>query len=374
LILLGIWSIPAYMMKGVHAEIRSKFHHNVDKYVVTSRIIQGQDDLGFATVQEMQDIVMRFNSMGPELRGLYVLKYKDKTGSEAPSGQPATASEDDVNRLPDSPPKTGFWNTRHLSLEERRKLHEQKEEWKRRKREQAAGVSPGPEAPEDPGMERAIRESVNQTSRGDPNEDAMIEAQIRSSVNEMRRVAEEQRRQEQQRKLGDWKQRPSEPAAPPAWADEKTGGAGAEDITDEEFEALIAEAARRSVMAQGRYSSDDEEEDKDLERALRESQGTAAAAAAEDGADEELRRAMEESERAHKEDLARRTTERSEEEVIMEYVRKQSLAEEEFRRLKAQGKQAQGAASGGGDEEDEDLKKAIEESLALSGKQGGPST
>lgn len=362
-------------MKGVHAEIRSKFHHSVDKYVVTSRIVQGQTDLRSATVQEMQDIIMRFNSMGTDLRGLYVLKYKEKTASELPAGQPATASQDDPNDLPDSPPKTGFWNTRHLSLEERRKLHEKKDEWKRKKREQAAGVSPSAEPPEDPGMERAIRESVNQTSRGDPNEDAMIEAQIRSSVKEMRRIAEEQRRQEQQRQLGDWKQRPSEPSAPPAWADEKrAGGPGAaEEITDEEFEALIAEAARQSVIAQQQQHQGGEDED--LERALRESESQAAAAAGhggESGADEELRRAMEESERAHREDLARRTTERSEEEVIMEYVKKQSLAEEEFRRLKAQGKQPEGAA-GGGDEEDEDLKKAIEESLTLSGKQGGPS-
>lgn len=362
------------MMKGVHAEIRSKFHHSVDKYVVTSRIVQGQTDLRSATVQEMQDIIVRFNSMGPDLRGLYVLKYKEKTASETPAGQPATASQDDSNDLPDSPPKTGFWNTRHMSLEERRKLHEKKDEWKRKKREQAAGVSPSAEPPEDPGMERAIRESVNQTSRGDPNEDAMIEAQIRSSVKEMRRIAEEQRRQEQQRQLGDWKQRPSEPSAPPAWADEKRAGGpgGAEEITDEEFEALIAEAARQSVIAQQQQHQGGEDED--LERALRESQSQAAAAGhgGESGADEELRRAMEESERAHREDLARRTTERSEEEVIIEYVKKQSLAEEEFRRLKAQGKQPEGAA-GGGDEEDEDLKKAIEESLTLSGKQGGPS-
>lgn len=342
--------------------------------MVTSRILQGQEDLRTTNVREMQDIIVRFNSMGPELRGLYVLKYKEKTASEMPSDQPANASQDDLNTLPDSPPKTGFWNTRHMSLEERRKLHEQRDAWKARKREQAAGVNPSAEPPEDPGMERAIRESVSQTSRGDPTEDARIEAQIRSSIKEMRRTADEQRRQEQQRQLGDWKQRPSEPesAAPPAWADEKKTGPGAEEITDEEFEALIAEAARQSVMAQHQGS-----EDEDLERALQESQSQAAAAGhgGESGADEELRRAMEESERAHQEHLARRTTERSEEEVIMEYVKKQSLAEEEFRRLKAQGKQPEGAAAAsGGDEDDEDLKKAIEESLTLSGKQGGPST
>lgn len=340
--------------------------------MVTSRIVQGQNDLRSATVQEMQDIVVRFNSMGTDLRGLYVLKYKEKTASETPTGQLANASQDDLNNLPDSPPKTGFWNTRHMSLEERRKLHEQRDAWKKKKREQAAGVSPSAEPPEDPGMERAIRESVNQTSRGDPNEDAMIEAQIRSSVKEMRRIAEEQRQQEQQRQLGDWKQRPSEPSAPPAWADEKKAGPGADEITDEEFEALIAEAARQSVIAQQQQHGS---EDEDLERALQESQSQAAGRGEESAADEELRRAMEESERAHREDLARRTTERSEEDVIMEYVKKQSLAEEEFRRLKAQGKQREGAAaSGGADEDDEDLKKAIQESLNLSGKEGGPST
>lgn len=339
--------------------------------MVTSRILQGQADLRSTNLKEMQDIIVRFNSMSAELRGLYVLKYKEKTASETPSDQPANASQDDLSRLPDSPPKTGFWNTRHMSLEERRKLHEQKDAWKRKKREEAAGVTPSADPPEDPGMERAIRESVNQTSRGDPNEDAMIEAQIRSSVKEMRRIADEQKRQEQQRQLGDWKQRPSEPSAPPAWADEKRAGPEADEITDEEFEALIAEAARQSVIAQGqRHGSEDE----DLERALQESQSQAAGHGGESGADEELRKAMEESERAHREDLARRTTERSEEEVIMEYVKKQSLAEEEFRRLKAQGKQPEGPAAGGaGDEDDEDLKKAIEESLTLSGKKGGPS-
>lgn len=361
------------MMKGVHAEIRSKFHHSVDKYVVTSRMLQGQADLRSSNLEEIQEIIVRFNSLSSELRGLYVLKYKEKIASETPSDHPATASQDDLNRLPDSPPKTGFWNTRHMSLEERRKLHEQRDAWKRKKREEAAGVGPGAEPPEDPGMERAIRESVNQTSRGDPNEDAMIEAQIRSSVKEMRRIADEQRLQEQQRQLGDWKQRPSEPSAPPAWADEKKAGPGADEITDEEFEALIAEAARQSVIAQGQHHGS---EDEDLERALQESQsqGAAAGHGGESAADEELRKAMEESERAHREDLARRTTERSEEEVILEYVKKQSLAEEEFRRLKAQGKQPEGAAAGvGGDEDDEDLKKAIEESLTLSGKKGGPS-
>ncbi|KAJ0104171.1 hypothetical protein J7T55_000522 [Diaporthe amygdali] len=364
----GIWAIPAYMMKGVHAEIRSKFHHSVDKYVVTSRILQGQADLRSANVEEMQDIIVRFNSMSSELRGLYVLKYKEKVGAnETPSGLASTASQDDLDRIPDSPPKTGFWNTRHMSLEERRKLHEQRDAWKKKKREEAAaGVQPTAE-PEDPGMERAIRESVNQTSRGDPNEDAMIEAQIRSSVKEMRRIAEEQKQQEQQRQMGDWKQRPSEPSEPPAWADEKRVGlgAGGEEITDEEFEALIAEAARQSVIAQGHST-----EDESFERALQESRETAQGHG-EGGQDEELRKALEESERAHQADLARRTTERSEEEVIMEYVKKQSLAEEEFRRQKAKGKQPEGA--GGDDEDDEDLKKAIEESLTLSGKQGGPS-
>lgn len=88
--------------------------------------------------------------------------------------------------------------------------------------------------------------------------------------------------------------------------------------------------------------------------------------------DEELRRAIEESERAHKEELALK----SEEDIVMEFVKKQSLAEDQYRKARGKGKYAN--YEDDDDDEDEELKRALEESLQTDsskelGGRGGPS-
>ncbi|ROV88824.1 hypothetical protein VSDG_08998 [Cytospora chrysosperma] len=348
----GVWSVPAYMMKGLHAEVRAKFHHSVENYIVASRVLQGQDDLQSASVEEQNDIVLRFHSKRDELKSFYLLKYREKnapSGASANEATRASGSQEDSGQVPDEPPKTGFWNTKSLSIDERKKLHALKDAWKTKDMagaasallaptEQtassaatppppAAAVTPAQSAaasfePEDPEMERAIRESVAQTSHGDQDEDFMIEAQIRASVKEMRAIAELNRRQEQAR---DFKERPSGPAgsssaAPPGLPEGtksmEMAGALHEDITDDQFEELVAEAVRQSMIAQTQQGGGGEGDE-----------------------DEYFARALEE---AHQEYVARQSTERSEEEIIMEYVKKQSMAEEEFRRLKAKGKQSGG--------------------------------
>lgn len=408
------------MMKGLHAEVKAKFHHSVRNYIMTSRILQGQEDLRTATVEEQKDIVLRFHSLRDELKGFASLKQQKEKEKAAAAAEPVTAPDEatrargvqggDFGPIPDEPPKTGFWNTRTLSFDERKKLHALKDAWKNKNVGEAAAAflspmnsnsyqqpstSPAPAVspstqpasvsayePEDPEMERAIRESVVQTSHGDTDEDVVIEAQIRASVREMKRLAEEERRQAEEQgqehheiQMVDYNKDPGTAAGP---TNTKAVEAGVrDDITDEEFEALVAEAARQSMIAQtqgGHVGGGGVDEDEYLKRALEESKGNCAGSAGDD--DEELRKVIEESQRAHREDVARRSTERSEEEIIMEYVKKQSLAEEEFRRQKAKGKQAGGAAAGegGGDEDDEELKKALEESLRMSGKGGGGSS
>lgn len=409
------------MMKGLHAEVRAKFHHSVENYIVVSRILQGQDDIRSATPEEQNDIVLRFHSKRDELRSFHLFKYREKnapaqaTPNEAARGG---GSQEDLGQTPDEPPKTGFWNTKSLSIDERKKLHALKDAWNTKDvagaasallapTNQSPAVTPPAAAPaqpatanfepEDPEMERAIRESVAQTSHGDQDEDAMIEAQIRTSVKEMRAIAELNRRQEQeQARARDFKERPSEatpsssssaaaaPPGPPPALPERTKSmeAGEEglrkDITDEQFEELVAEAVRQSMIAQTQGGGGGvEDEDEYLARALEESKRASPAAGAggegEGNDDEELRKALEESQRAHQEYVARQSTEKSEEDIIMEYVKKQSMAEEEFRRQKAKGKQSEGQ-EGGVEEDDEELKRALEESLRVSGKEGGPSS
>lgn len=470
-------------MKGVHQEMRARFHKSVENYIIVSRVLQGQDDFRSASAQEKRDVALRLKDVLSKdvLSSIDASKKAKKTSGDE-------ADEEYTGPIPEEEPKTGFWQTKHLSLEERKKLHAMRKAWKKKNENKTAGStgstgtagaataslgtsSPSTTAsstqlstqlstpsifsapsmlePDNEDMEQAIRESVAQTSTGDREEDARIEAQIRVSVQEMRRVAEANRQQQQMR---DWKNpalssSASSVAAPSSSASSVTAVGIAPDwrstakgqqqeiagipnnISDEEYEALIAEAVRQSMVAQqaahhhqGQFDETREREeeqhhgivmtdntlnpdnsiptayelggnkdDEELTRAMQESMRTAAATAApssssqqqqqpapaggeDDGEDEDLKRAMEESARAHREHLARASSERTEEEIIMEYVKKQSLAEEEFRRSKAnKGKQSAPADGGQGDD-DEDLRRAMEESLKMSGKEGGPSS
>ena len=346
-------------MQGVHAEIRNLFTKSIQNYIFTSRVLQGEEDFASSSVQEQEDIVLRWNAKRDELKGFYSLKQKEKKGDSPSPGEAGPS---------DAPPKTGWFHTRHLSLEERKKLQAQKEEWKRRRAGAGVGSTPSVDRVwEDDELERAIRESVQQTSRGNTEEDAMIESQIRASVVEMHRVAE------QSRDLQDFK-RP---------IPEKGVLAAPDDITDEEYQALVEEAIRQSLTHQPigpppplpPREGSGHEEDEDLRKAIEESRRHSSRHQEDD--DEQLRRAMEESERAHKEQEARNTSAKTEEEIIMDYVKRQSLAEEEYRRQKAKGKAlpSSGDDNDDDDEVDEDLKRALEESLKISGHDGaGPST
>jgi hypothetical protein len=393
----AFWSIPAYTMQGVHAEVRSMFAKSVHNYIFTSRVVQGREDLSHATPEEQRDIQMRWGSLKKEdLRGFYLLRQKEE--------QAAINAEGSNGSHISEVPKTGWKHTRHLSIDERKKLHEQKEEWRRRNMQAGNNSSTSfvtadivrPEGNAQPYMgdesdefERAIRESVKRTSRGNRDEDERIEAAIRASVTEMHRIANVSREQIETPTLDKGKGVP--PALPareggPSSQIPLPGDGDNLDITDEEYQELIAEAVRQSLTASSNpgESSDDEEmrralelsrthtstppsrdDDEQIRLAIAESERAAVAESAGVDDDEQLRRVMAESERAHREQLARRQTE---EDVVLEYVKKQSLAEEEFRRQAAKGK---GRAGEDEDEdEDEELRRALEESLRVEGKPG----
>lgn len=372
----AFWSLPAYAMKGIDAEIRNLFSRSSINYIITSRILEGKEQLLSASAEEQKDIVLRWRARKAELKGFYALKQKERKSADHPAAAAAVADDPyglrDVEDEDAGPPKTGWLHTRNMSLEERKALHARKEAWKKKHQAATQAQASGGNALENEEFEAAIRESVRQTSKGDKEEDARVEQAIRASVLEMRRIAELSR---------DFK-------APPVTEDEEDARAadvqrhaefaavGADqdltDVTDEEYQALIEEAVRRSLAHHGEagqragvvHAVDDDE----LRRAIEESKAVATSA---DGDDEEaIKRAMEESERAHREHMER---EKTEEEIVLEFVKKQSLAEEEFRRQSAKGK----AVAGGKEEEehDEELQRALQESLRVSRGKGddGPS-
>ncbi|KAJ2894553.1 glycosyltransferase family 28 domain-containing protein [Zalerion maritima] len=180
-------------------------------------------------------------------------------------------------------------------------------------------------------------------------------------------------------------------------------------ITDEEYQKLIGEAIQKSmveqreqyVMSSGvrRHSQSDSDEDEELRRILEESAAEQAAqggqckgkqAEVPDEEDDELQRAIEESKiqgssgpagggggmsQEEDEEQLRRVIEESkadaadmrEDEIVMEYVKRQSMAEEAYRQRVAKGKMPEGATR---EDEDEELQRAMAESLRMSQPEG----
>ncbi|KAI1414887.1 putative glucosyl/glucuronosyl transferase [Hypoxylon sp. FL1857] len=56
----ALFSIPAYMMKGVHKEVQNLFGSNVQNYIVASRVAQGYEEWLQSSDAEKQDVIARW--------------------------------------------------------------------------------------------------------------------------------------------------------------------------------------------------------------------------------------------------------------------------------------------------------------------------
>lgn len=111
----------------------------------------------------------------------------------------------------------------------------------------------------------------------------------------------------------------------------------------------IGAAQKDEHAARGGHSGRDDDDD-ELKKALQESetQKDKHVARGDDDNDEELKKALQESEKAEKERVQNLDKQRTEEDIVMEYVQKQSLLEEQHRQRVAQGWDTAGEGSGSG--------------------------
>lgn len=381
----GFWGLPAYVMQGAYAELNKFLSRSVQNYIITSRVVQGERDMQNASEGEKADILYRWNH-DTDLKTLQQTKVRGQEREHSRVGSGGGSS----SWFP--PPQEG---RRQLGAA----LSDAAQHPDRGKARSSSSPIPRPvevAAAIDTEYEAAIRASVKETSRGDAEEDAMIEAAIRESVKAMR----------QQGSLPD-----------PVRLSSSTKNQGVFEneeykITDEEYQDLIEQALRESLIghdagftitrevvpsaqeldavdtavpaaqgyeprSSGSAFTPNSDDDADLQRAIEESRKVPPSLPprepnADEDEDELLRRAIE----ASKDEMERVRHERTEEEIVMEYVRKQSLAEEEYRKQKLAQRLAKGkdkaaseVASDAGSE-DEELKRAIEESLKMSGEKG----
>lgn len=373
-------------MQGAYAELNKFLSRSVQNYIITSRVVQGERDLQNASEGEKADIIYRWNH-DPDLKIIQETKLRgqEREQSKVGSGGGPTSW---FPTLQDGRRQMG------AALEEKPRRQRSRSGRISRRFSLSRSSSPAPvnwkeSLSTDAEFEEAIMVSVRETSRGDPEEDAMIEIAIRESIKAM---------QQQGSSLPD-----------PALL--KTEGNRNSDvfedeeykITDEEYQNLIEQAIRESLAghekelsvlpgsssrgidaglmhtdeprSSGSAFTPNTDEDADLRRAIDESRKippTLPPREQEDDEEEHLRRAIE----ASMNEMEQMKKEKTEEDIVMEYVKKQSLAEEEFKKRKdskGKGKEVSEVTSNASDE-DEELKRAIEESLKMNGGDGdGPS-
>jgi hypothetical protein len=486
----AVFAVPAYTVQGLRAEVRGMFARSSTNYIITSRVLQGEEDLAGSTAEEGRDVLARWHSQREDLKAFYLLKQKEVekeraaaeaarvaeeqwrlAGGDAVAGGSAPGSSVVGGRL--GLPR-GPWGRRRTASSADSSVYTVTS---------ATGTFPPTTASsaatssysfeENESLERAIKQSVVQTSTGDREEDARIEAAVRASVMEMRRAAEQQQQQQQQQQQSQQPQQPQQQEQQqkqpplqygqqePGWiAEQKVAPAAAEEavgaltdeewtnITEEEYQALIEEAVRQSLLQQdadpyqqwedstgltaaGGSRSEMAELPRDLPTTTTvpfstatpppqttpgtgtptyhsttpsihhpnpedtnppsyptdqqlQAEFTEQAAEEEDDDDEaQLRLAIQQSEHEYRTRAEEMARQQSEDEIVLEYVKRLCRAEEEFRQ-RARSDAAAGAGpqgvgegveqrSGGGveEEEDEELRRAIEESLRVSGGGSG---
>lgn len=365
----AIWGLPGYAFLGIHKEVRKLFGSSVLNYIISARTAQGYEDAQKATPEERQYIINQFKTHKSE----YV---NAKQTREEASGQESGKK---------SP--RGFWETRHLSFDERKKLQAERkakrgEEGSKVQNENGTSTCPFcrrteahshapqlqvPQAAanttEAPNLEfeHAIHASVAATSRGNAEEDLVIERAIRASVRELQSAnANMPGAQLDDREALDRAIRASIASA----GERERNGRGGEE--DAEHERALEEAIQRSLSEYRTERPreeqslmlgevDEVEEDENVRLALRRSRQAAQGSTGLDGMTEEER-------------------------VVLEYVKKQSIAEEAHRKRMLEGKVAGSSGSaprpsvaaggevgesgeGAVDADEEALRLALEESL-----------
>ncbi|KAI9817207.1 MAG: hypothetical protein M1827_001320 [Pycnora praestabilis] len=352
----AVWSIPGYTFKGIYKEIQKHLGSSVQNYIIAARTAQGYEDWGTSTQEERLDIVSRWHTTKLDLQ-----KGKHKAGDESTHGLHGF-----LNRI----------NSCHDEHKEKNKKGKQNSFGHKRGSSHSINDDPpalqhaqtfpsvGHRDTQSAEFEEAIERSVTATSRGDPDEDKLIERAIRASLAELQ-VAQDE---------GDDHatiERAIQASVSQA-GEAREQGASVDPLGDSQISGEELEKALKQSMEGSQHTSEspqqtrsgefadsgiDTDDEENMRKAVEESKKQAAVSerAVYDAPndEEELAKAIKESQKAHSEQEHAKT----EEEIVMEYIKKQSLVEEEHRKARLQKDTTDQT------EPDDDLKRAIAESM-----------
>jgi len=322
----AIWGLPAYTFKGIYKELQKHHGASVQNYIIAARTSQGFDEWNKSSQAERIDAVRQWQAIQLELG-----KEKQQVKH---------------NKMP---PPCRFLKTRHMSFDEKKKLAEDKKKLKKdssatgRKHSEPDTASfdtslkhahtyPRPSSghSEDVDFEEAIQQSIAATSKGNPEEDAAIERAIRASVQELQHAAEEAD--------GEGALRSAIQASMAEANRAHSGHNNAPHGHPEQLEAALHQNIQQrpslgktqTKIAELDFddSGVDTDDDENIKAALESSRKLPSS----EYQDQELERALAESKMLHDEHAESLNKAKTEEDIVMEYVKRQSLAEDAFKK------------------------------------------
>ncbi|MCJ1288321.1 hypothetical protein MMC26_007676 [Xylographa opegraphella] len=320
----AIWGIPGYTFKGIYKELQKHLGASVQNYIIAARTAQGYEDWRLSSPEERLGVVSRWHAAQIELS-----KQKTQRGQ-----RPSTLREH---------PDTGRKGSKQLKQDTQRKSKYSKGV---QARDEGAIYQerspPAASVPEETSLEEAIRQSVEATSTGNAEEDIMIEKAIRASVAELQTTptkgddndALERAIQASLRQAKQPRSNNIPPDALPTSTiehDEDLGRAlrmSLQNYNDQ------SDSEGLHVCHDRDDSGVDTDEDENIKLALEHSRLPASSPPAYH--DDTLQRALEVSRQERQDREDGKEVARSEEDIVLEYIKKQSLAEAAHRQAMTQ--------------------------------------
>ncbi|KAI9728526.1 MAG: hypothetical protein M1834_007664 [Cirrosporium novae-zelandiae] len=313
----AIWALPGYTFKGIYQELNKFIGPNTQatqSYIVAARIAEGYNARDVSTEVERLDVIRNWERVrqdNPKKKNL------DEIIAEHHSRHIETL------RMPFDERKE-LWKERDRKKKQEKAEKKQRKEEERRERRESMHTKSlsrprswsfgrrQPE-PDDQAFEEAIVKSVAATSRGNEEQDQMIERALRASVAHLQAETDED------------DSAVLEKAIQASINETRRANPEKHDDAPDQDQELLA-AIKRSLsdfhFEGSRLQQDFSSAVEDIEPNI------------DDDDDAELQRAIEASKLEHEKEKSRAKTE---EDIVLEYVRKQSLAEESYRRLQQRG-------------------------------------
>lgn len=336
LIFLAIWGLPGYTFKGIYKELQKHLGSSVQNYIVAARTAQGYEDWHNSSRDERLDVVSRWQAIQVEIekerqsarRGAFhghhcylkatIEALEEKKRHSAEKKKLKRGLSGDADKSPRAIP------TDHPFVG-----------WSREPKATTSSSDSGD-------FEEAINTAVAATSRGNAEEDAMIERAIRATVTELQNAAKDGdsgdaiQRAIQASVAEAAQTRQDKRSTPTAAGSDEAGD------YDEQLKAALQRSLQEksksdqpNVLANADFddSGIDTDDDENIKAAiLRSKTMPIADPPVNSPKEEDLQKVIELSKKEHDQD---RSKSKTEEEIVLEYVKKQSLAEEQHRRAAA---------------------------------------